>query len=375
MRSATLFISIFFIFQLGCTAPMPASLKSLKSEIAGNSELQNIDILKGYAARSHEAFENRDYDLSRQFADLGLMELELERAKKQKDEIGGEVEDLKQIESIKKLEEQKLKSNIFSLEQIIARHDMLIHIENVIEKESLEAAAMEEASESKFSKEELKKIEAARELVSRELLSSARLNEFIIEKIKDRAGENSGYNFDEFENLKKSVTNCFYALNHKMITDVYRYSYDAEQIFNGLIDELYLKNGSSFKSKKESLLKDTAAAGLEPFMEKVGVAVKLDLSKKAIGINEKNTLDNIAAFMNSREDLILIIAVSGIRVADRPVALRQSVKFSKEISDYLQTKLNDNKTVNIFEIENQTPLKSLKGDKIRGVILFIPDSL
>jgi hypothetical protein len=351
-----------------CThVELPASLVQLQKikfdTLSG--ETIHIDSAAAYLKNAQDAYNRRDYLLADHYALAGLAEVESAAAEDDIDRLKRDVDKWSLKKDSLVLQIEKLQSRVDIIKNRIAVEQMRTHIETVIEKEALEAAAREEVEEGRLSGKERKQLYDARMLIARELLSAAKLRLFAAEKMVEAAVLKR----EQIVHLESAVKNTGYAVDHYNMLDVYRYAGQAAGIYNQLLS---FEGDDSFRDDAITELRsrfENAELNIEN--EQLGLGVKLPLGKKGLDKQSYKTLDLIAGTVDKMSRLICIIAVSGSSKADRPVALRQSIRIGEKAGEYLSGILK-NCNVSVFYIENQSPLNVLAGNRLRGAVLLVP---
>lgn len=357
---------------LGCgTLTPPKSFTELKKMVESvDAGDPRYAVARQHFFHASEAIDNNDDVDAKRFSELGLIEARIAMTSVRQ----AALIELAEKESTRKqrleLETAQWQSKVDELIQQQARHSLRLHIETVIQKNVLEAAAQEEM-QSHMGDVTSDTLEKAHAVVGRELAAMAHVRLQIAKLFVEKGNLIP----EQLQRLEGNVELLSKANLDGELALAYQYAEQSLEQFLICRDDAWMLAGKKYSSDYEALLASLQEAGISVVNEEAGVAASMglqgDVKNGTLSDDTKAMLEKARAVLEQRKNVHLLIWISGTRLATGR-ARKQSAALTRLLQENLDASNGTNSRISIFQLNGERPLNALVGERPQGALLFVP---
>ncbi|MBN2342756.1 MAG: hypothetical protein JXX29_24035 [Deltaproteobacteria bacterium] len=370
MRRSLLFL--LWIILGGCAVvTIPDSYTELKEMIeAADSDDVRFDVARKHLSVATAAADDKDQPSLERHSELGLIEAHIAAAQVRQTELLNAIQQEREKKATLTVDVETLIAKVDAQTQQMARQALRSRLEQVVEKNILEAAAQEEL-QSHMGDVSDSMLESAQQKVGRELLAMARVRAAAAAVYVD----NHTLEEEHLIELNGHLALLEKSLKQGEMAAVWEHAEKSMEQYWLCADDAWINDGNDYSTAIQQLQREIGEMQLQPMTEEMGVSVAFSIEREA-GDNEftAETIDLLNAvsfFLKKHPHIYLHVWISGTRFSVTK-ARKQVLAVSDMLSDALENMGMPMERVSIFTLTGERPLRALTGAKPKGALLFLP---
>ena len=355
----------------GCgTLSPPPEYTDLKMRLSASAAAEPVyDVARDQLHAAEDALARHDGEAARRLSVLGLIEARIAETQLLQIALAEATEQELQQQEVLQKDVSLWQSRVTQLLAEQARQEMRTHIEAVIEKETLAAAATEElqAGASEVTDEPL---HSARRKVALELIGMAKVRLGVASLMAmDRSVQP-----EQLNGLKGAVALMETALADDDIASVYQFGEESLAQFVSVVDDAWTASGTASQEPMDALIDALHRKGFNVTPELVGPAVSVELPggglHRALTPTLKTLLSRLADILFSNEKLAVLVVVSS--GAKNRANLKQAADCCGMVREEMAG-LNIRETqYSILQLSHERPLRVMTGKGMQMALVFVP---